>query len=160
MLDYPKLRHGLEAGPVEQQGQRLVLLRDGMGYARDSLLIPLHLAALLTQMNGENSLRDLQAYYMRMSGNLLFLENLQEFVGQLDQNLFLENERFRQMVAQEMNEFYQDPVRRMQHADSSYPSDPELLRTQLRGLLFPGFQTGTGLPRRGKAFAGPDGAPH
>ncbi len=135
MLDYPKLRNGLEAVPVDHDGRRLVVLRDGMGYARDSLAIPRQLAALLVQMNGENSLRELQAYYMRMTGDLLFMENLQDFVKKLDENLFLENERFLGMVAQERNSFLQDPVRRMQFGGKSYPLDPPSLRAQLEGFF-------------------------
>jgi len=135
MPDYPKLRNGLEAIPVDHEGRRMVVLRDAMGYARDSLLIPLQLAGLLVQMNGENSLRDLQAYYVRMSGDLLFIENLQNLVKKLDENLFLENERFLSMVAQEKNSFLQDPVRRMQFGAKSYPVDPPLLRSQLEGFF-------------------------
>ena len=47
MDDFPKLRQGLEALPFEHEGQRLILLRDRLGFAQDSLLIPPHLAALL-----------------------------------------------------------------------------------------------------------------
>ena len=135
MVDYPKVRNGLEAVPFEHQGKRLILLRDLMGYAGDSLLIPPPLAALLTQMNGENSLRDLQAYYMRATGNLLFMEDLQEFVHKLDENLFLESERFEQLVAQRINDFLQNSVRSMQHCGTSYPSDPQTLRSQFDELF-------------------------
>ena len=131
MVDYPKVRAGLEALPYEYQGQRLVLLRDRLGLAPDSLLIPPHLAALLAQMDGQNSLRDLQTYYMRMTGNLLFIEDLQGYVKKLDESLFLESERFLEMVARERNDFLQNPVRRMQYAGTSYPSDPRLLRSHL-----------------------------
>jgi hypothetical protein len=143
MLDFPKLRNGLQAVPVEQQGQRLILLRDCLGYAPDSLLIPMKLAALLVQMNGENSLRDLQAYYVRMTGNLLYVENLQDFVKKLDENLYLDNERFQRLVAREINDFREDPVRRMQHGGSSYPLDPPLLRSQLDSFF-------TGVPGSGR----------
>jgi MEMO1 family protein len=143
MLDFPRLRNGLQAVAVEQQGQRLILLRDSLGYAPDSLLIPVKLAALLVQMNGENSLRDLQAYYVRMTGNLLYMENLQDFVNKLDENLYLDNERFQQLVAREINDFRQDPVRRMQHGGSSYPLDPPLLRSKLDSFF-------AGLPGSGR----------
>ena len=135
MIDYPKVRAGLEALPYEHQGQRLVLLRDRLGLAQDSLLIPPHLAALLAQMDGENSLRDLQTYYMRMTGNLLFMEDLQSFVKKLDESLFLESERFLELVARERNDFLQNPVRRMQFAGASYPSDPQALRSHLDGFF-------------------------
>jgi MEMO1 family protein len=143
MLDFPKLRNGLQAVPVEQQGQRLILLRDRMGYAPDYLLIPMKLAALLIQMTGENSLRDLQAYYVRMTGNLLYMENLEAFVEKLDENLFLDNERFQRVVAREIKDFREDPVRRMQHGGISYPLDPPLLRSKLDSFF-------AALPRSGK----------
>jgi AmmeMemoRadiSam system protein B len=135
MVDYPKLRHGLEAVAIEHQGQRRVLLRDCLGYAPDSLLIPVKLAALLLQMNGENSLRELQAYYVRVTGELLFMENLQDFVKKLNDNLFLENEHFQQLVNQEIQDFQEDPIRRMRHAGTSYPVDSSLLRSQLNHLF-------------------------
>jgi MEMO1 family protein len=131
MLDFPKLRNGLQAIPVEQQGQRLVLLRDCLGYAPDPLLLPMKLAALLVQMNGENSLRDLQAYYVKMTGDLLYMENLENLVMKLDENLYLDNERFQRLIVREITEFHEDPVRRIQHACSSYPLDPQLLRSKL-----------------------------
>jgi AmmeMemoRadiSam system protein B len=142
MLDFPKLRNGLQAIPIEQQGQRLILLRDSLGYAPDSLLIPMKLAVILMQMNGENSLRDLQAHYVRMTGNLLYMENLEDMVKKLDENLCLDNERFRRLLVREINEFREDPIRRMQHAGNSYPVDPSLLRFKLDGFFtgLPGYQ--------------------
>ena len=138
MVDYPKIRTGLEALPFEHQGQRVILLRDRLGFAQDSLLIPPHLAALLAQMDGENSLRDLQSNYMRMTGNLLYMEDLQNYVKKLDEGLFLESARFLELVARERNEFLQNPVRRMQFGGASYPSEPEPLRTQLNDFLSTG----------------------
>ena len=135
MADYPKIRTGLEALPFEHQGQRVILLQDRLGFAQDSLLIPPHLAALLVQMDGQNSLRDLQSNYMRMTGNLLYMEDLQNYVKKLDEGLFLESARFLELVAREKNEFLQNPVRRMQFGGSSYPSEPEPLRTQLNDFL-------------------------
>jgi AmmeMemoRadiSam system protein B len=135
MGDYPKLRNGLEAIPVDHQGRRFIVLRDCLGYARDSLLIPLPLAALLDRMNGANSLRELQAHYVGVTGELLFMENLQDFVSRLDEALFLESEHFLQLVTRERDGFHQDPLRRMQFGGKSYPLDPVVLRSQLDGFL-------------------------
>jgi MEMO1 family protein len=150
MLDYPKLRNGLEAFPVDRQGRRLIVLRDGMGYARDSLLIPPQLAMLLDHMNGENSLRELQAYYLRMTGELLFMENLRDFIEKLDDNLFLENDRFLQILAQERNSFQHDPVRRMQFGGKSYPLDPPSLCSQLQDFFSGVRKSGTEKHTKGR----------
>lgn len=135
MDDYPKIRQGLEAVPFEHQGQRLILLRDRLGFAQDSLLIPPHLAALLAQMDGQNSLRDLQSSYMRMTGNLLYMEDLQNYVRKLEEGLFLESDRFLALVARERKEFLDNPVRRMQFGGASYPADPHELRLHLDNFL-------------------------
>ncbi len=142
MGDYPKLRNGLEAVPVDHQGRRFVVLRDLLGYAGDSLLIPVPLAALLNLMNGANSLRELQAHYVRMTGELLFMENLRDFISKLDESLFLESERFLQLVARERENFRQDPVRRMQFGGRSYPLEPSVLRSQLDRFFAPVRESG------------------
>lgn len=135
MLDYPKLRRGLQAFPVDRDGHRFVALCDGMGYAHDSLLIPLQLARLLDHMNGDNSLRDLQAFYLKTTGELLFTEYLRDLVEKLDENLFLESDRFLEILARERGAFEQDPVRRMQFAGKSYPLDPGSLRSRLNDFF-------------------------
>jgi len=135
MGDYPKLRNGLEAVPVDHQGRRFVVLRDCLGYARDSLLIPVPLAALLNLMNGANSLRELQAHYVRVTGELLFMEDLRDFISKLDESLFLESEHFLELVTRERDKFHQDPLRRMQFGGKSYPLEPPLLRSQLDGFF-------------------------
>jgi MEMO1 family protein len=152
MLDYPKLRSGLEAFPVDRQGRRLIVLRDGMGYAHDSLLIPLQLAMLLDHMNGENSLRDLQAHYLRRTKELLFMENLRDFVEKLDDNLFLENDRFLEILAQERNSFQHDPVRRMQFGGKSYPLDPLSLCSQMEDFFSGVRKSGTERHTRGRSL--------
>jgi MEMO1 family protein len=154
MIEYPKLRSGLEAVPVDHQGRRLVVLRDCQGYAHDSLLIPLQLAALLDLMNGKNSLRELQAHYVRMTGDLLFMDNLQDFIGKLDENLFLENERFLQVITQERNSFHHDPVRRMLFGGNSYPLDPPTLRSQLEGFFAVVRETRTERREKGRRLVG------
>ena len=146
MVDYPKIRQGLEALPFEHQGQRLIMLRDRLGFARDSLLIPPHLAALLAHMDGEHSLRDLQSNYMRMTGNLLYLEDLQHYVEKLEEGLFLETDRFLALVARERQEFLENPIRQMQFGGASYPADPQQLRSHLEGFL--AKADGAGSPER------------
>ncbi|HOV87841.1 MAG TPA: AmmeMemoRadiSam system protein B [Syntrophobacteraceae bacterium] len=146
--DYPKLRYGLEGFPVVHEGRRMVLVRDRLGFCDEPLLFAPPMAELLMHMNGENSLRDLQTQYMRITGTLLFLEHLQSVVRELDRRLFLENEGFIRASAERVARFQQDPVRRMQHAGRSYQLDPEALRAQLNAYFDP-KNGGPGLPQPG-----------
>ncbi len=133
--DFPKVRYGVEAMPVEHEGKRMILLRDRLGYSSDPLLVSPQLVSLLGQMDGRNSVRDLQVYYMRATGELLYSDQLAHILTLLDEHLFLENDRFMAVARESANRYRQDPVRRMQFAGKSYPKDPNSLRELLRGYF-------------------------
>jgi hypothetical protein len=133
--DYPKIRHGLEALPVVHQGRHMLLVRDRLGLSPDSLLLSPPAAQIVFLMNGENSLLDLQAFYARMTGEILFSEKLTQIVHKLEEHYFLENENFTCLLQERISQFLSDPVRRPAHAGVSYSSDPESLRVELEGFL-------------------------
>jgi hypothetical protein len=143
--EYPKLRNGLEAHPIEHSGEKMLLLRDRIGYVQENLIFSAHVLPILANMNGANSLRDLQADFMRRTGQLLFIEDLQSLVSTLDEHLFLDNDRFRSLAAKQISEFLGNPVRKMRHAGISYPAKPEELRKKLHSF-FMTDNGGPGLP--------------
>jgi AmmeMemoRadiSam system protein B len=133
----PKLRNGLEAHPIEYSGEKMLLLRDRIGYTPESLVFPPPVVSILANMNGTKSLRNLQADFMRQTGQLLYMEDLQNLVQTLDEHLFLDNDRFRNLAAKEISEFLGSPVRKMRHAGVSYPASPEDLREKLYSFFRP-----------------------
>ncbi|MGA2400855.1 MAG: AmmeMemoRadiSam system protein B [Syntrophobacteraceae bacterium] len=135
--EYPKLRNGLEAHPVKHGGQQMFVLRDRIGYAPESLVFSPAVVSILANMSGGKSLRDLQADFMRQTGQLLYIEELQNLVKTLDEHLFLDNDRFRSFAAKEASAFLDSPVRKMRHAGRSYPEDPEDLRKRLDSFFMP-----------------------
>lgn len=151
--EYPKLRNGLEAQQIEHAGQKMILLCDRIGYASRNLVFSHSILPILSNMNGGNSLRDLQADFMRQTGHLLYIEELQNLVKTLDEHLFLDNDRFRDMAAEEIAAFLRSPVRKMRHAGISYPQDPEELRKKLDSFFRP-EDGGPGLPGPTGACAG------
>jgi AmmeMemoRadiSam system protein B len=136
-LDCPKLRYGVEALPVEMEGKTMILLRDQLGFSDQPLVMSSAAAQLLMHMDGSNSLRDLQSLFMRVTGQLIYMEQLQEIQAKLDEHLFLDNDRFQQRVIEEQSRFANDPVRRMTHAGLSYPGEPALLRQELASYFLP-----------------------
>lgn len=136
-MDYPKLRYGLEVLPFQESGQQRILLRDRLGYSDKTLVMSPTLLPVLGSLDGSNTLRDLQALYTRQTGELLFTEQLERLLNALDEGLFLENERFANLVADRVRRFRQDPVRRMQHAGGSYSQEPETLRRELMSFFEP-----------------------
>ncbi len=151
--EHPKLRNGLEAHSVEHSGEKMIILRDRVGYAPQSLVVSAPVVSVLANMNGINSLRDLQADFMRQTGQLLYIEELQNLVATLDEHLFLDNDRFRSLAAKEISEFLSSPVRKMHHAGSSYPEDPEELRKKLDSFFRP-ENGGPGFPGGGSSNTG------
>ncbi len=148
IMQYPKLRYGLEAVPAMHQNQEVILLRDRLGYCESSLLISPALLGLLTLMDGRNSVRDLQAHYFRSTGEMLFTETLEDVLSKLDEHLFLENDRFIGHVARIAASFRDDPIRHMALAGRSYPDSPAELRRRLDGF-FSTENGGPGPPRPG-----------
>jgi AmmeMemoRadiSam system protein B len=145
-MEYPKLRYGLEAIPAVHDGRNVIVLRDRLGFSNEFLLISSPLLELLMQMNGENSIRDLQYHFFRSTGEMLYGEKIEEVLNKLDEHFFLENERFIQHVAQTAARFRDDPLRHMAHAGKSYPDDPQLLRRQLESFFSPD-NGGPGFPQ-------------
>jgi MEMO1 family protein len=135
--EYPKLRNGLEAQPIEHSGKKMLLLRDRFGYAPEGLIFPPPVVSILSNMNGSNSLRDLQADFMRQTGQLLHSEDLQTLIRTLDEHLFLDNDRFQSLAAKEVSEFLGSPTRKMRHAGVSYPINAEELRERLYSFFQP-----------------------
>lgn len=131
----------------------MFVVRDRLGYTSDSLIFSPATIHILARMNGSNSLRDLQADFMRQTGQLVPIEELEGLVKTLDENLLLENYRFRNHAARVTSEFFDSPVRKMRHAGASYPADATELREKLRSFFRP-ENGGPGLPDASGAHTG------
>ncbi|SFN03615.1 AmmeMemoRadiSam system protein B [Thermodesulforhabdus norvegica] len=134
-MEYPRIRYGVEAIPTVYQGRKVILLRDRLGYSEDQLIVDPRMITILGLMDGTNSIRDIQAFYMRQTGELLFSDQIKELVARLDECLFLDNERFAGTVARHVESFLKDPIRHPAHSGASYPEDPRELEKFLRNLL-------------------------
>ncbi|MCS6860331.1 MAG: AmmeMemoRadiSam system protein B [Abditibacteriales bacterium] len=146
-MTYPKLRP-LEAFPVEAQGQRLIGLRDPQGITENVAFIPQQWGILLTLLNGQNSVRDIQTILLRHSGQLVMSDQIQQIVDQLDEALLLDSPRFHAHRESVLRQFRQTPTRPAAHAGQSYPAEAEELRRYLDAFFQPPL--GPGLPN----FAG------
>jgi AmmeMemoRadiSam system protein B len=133
-MDCPRLRP-IQVLPIQHQGQRRFLLQDPEGHATQSLTVTAPALAAIQMMNGANSLRDIQAAFFRRFGEMLFTEDLDALVAQLDDLLLLDSDRFRETRERALAEFRARPVRDPIGAGSSYPADPDALREHLAGLF-------------------------
>jgi MEMO1 family protein len=136
-MENPKIRP-LEAFPVEQQGQKLVGLRDPAGFAPQPVLLGMGAYYLITMFDGHNSLRDIQAgFSRRFNGEIIPLDKIEELVNALDQGFFLDSPAFAERLRQVREEFLAGPDRPAALAGLCYESDPTKLRLELAGFFDP-----------------------
>ena len=129
-MDYPKLRD-INAFPVQSSGQTLLCLQDPQNVSDKALFLPPPLYFIVSLFDGQHSILDIQAEYMRKFGEFLYTEKLQEIINQLDENLFLEGERFQEALGQKEEGFKKASFREALFAGKSYEADSDKLRSQL-----------------------------
>jgi hypothetical protein len=90
--EYPRLR------PVDAQPSRnhpyAVELTDRSGVAESVLTVSQPTLSILSMMTGRRRRSDIQAEFMRRHGQMLFSDDLDQLIEQLDQAHFLEGPRF------------------------------------------------------------------
>lgn len=133
-MEYPKLRN-INAFPVKDSGKTLLCLQDPQNVSEKALFLSPPLYFIVSLFDGQHSILDIQAEYMRRFGEFLYTEKLQEIVGQLDDNLFLEGERFQEALRQKEEGFKKASFREAAFAGKSYETDPDKLRAQLGGYF-------------------------
>ncbi len=133
MEQTPQLR-AVEAFPVHAEGEELVCLRDPMGFAQAPVFLNKVLTFLVSRMDGQNTLRDIQADFFRATGEILPMKQLESLVEQLDEQHYLESERFRRFFEEQVRDFGEAPVRPARHSGTAYESDPAALEGQIRGF--------------------------
>jgi AmmeMemoRadiSam system protein B len=158
-VEYPKLRN-INIFPVQISGQTLLCLQDPQNISERTLFLPPSLSFIISLFDGQHSILDIQAEYMRRFEGFLFTEKIQEIVGQLEENLYLEGNRFQEAWREKEESFKKAPIREAAFVGKSYEKDPERLRDQLEGY-FKGSD-GPGPPGKREGVNGLKGvvAPH
>ena len=131
---HPKVR-SVDCFPAEVSGRRMICLRDPLSYSDRTLVVTEPTFYVISLLDGHHSFLDIQAAYMRHYGDLLFQEKIGEIVTQLDDHLFLENERFLQHRAAAEAKFMANPLREPFLAGKSYESEPSKLRAQISSFF-------------------------
>ncbi len=158
-MDFPKLRN-VNIFPVQSSGQTLLCLQDPLNISEKALFLPLPFYFIVSLFDGRHSVLDIQAEYMRQFGQFLFTEKIQEIISQLEENLFLEGDRFQEAMREKEESFKKSPVREAAFAGKSYEKDPGRLKIQFEGYFKE--PDGPGSPVQRESVSGVKGviAPH
>ncbi|MGH7318368.1 MAG: AmmeMemoRadiSam system protein B [Candidatus Rokuibacteriota bacterium] len=135
MSQAPRLRTDIEAFPVEQDGQRLVGVRDPAGYTSSVVLFPSPLVAIVSLFDGRRSIVEIQAELMRRHGELVRGEHIEQIIASLDEHGFLDSPRFAERRHAVDLAFLTSPARPAAHAGGAYAADPEELRRAMDGFF-------------------------
>jgi AmmeMemoRadiSam system protein B len=139
----PRIRP-IEAFPLQQSGQELIGIKDPTGIFSEICFVSPETFFLISLMDGTNTLRDLQAAYLRRYGTLLFTEKVEELIVQLDACHLLENRHFQDYLCQLREAFKKADTREAMFAGKGYEANPEQLKATIRGYFTD--KDGPGLP--------------
>ena len=132
----PRLRP-VEAFPVKMNEQEYVCVRDPETLAEEPIFLNRTLLFLVSRMDGEHTLRDIQADYFRATGEILPIETLEDLVTQLDEQHYLDGPTFRSYYQGILDEYRKSPIRPAHHAGSAYEANQEALVSQIQGHFAP-----------------------
>ena len=132
--DRPRLRQ-LEAFPVEQDGQRVVAIRDPGGFTDRIAVLPIPLLDLVSLFDGEHSLVEIEAILRQRHGDSPSAEQIAAVVQSLDEGGFLDSPRFAERRRAVEEAFRASPVRPAAHAGGAYAGEPGALAAQIEAFF-------------------------
>jgi MEMO1 family protein len=134
LLSNPRLR-AVEAFPVRMNGEDFICLQDPQKLAEQPLFLNQALVFLVSRMDGEHTLRDIQTDFFRATGEILPIEDLDKVVSQLDEQHYLESPAFRSFCQELERNFNNAPSRPAYHAGSAYEASGESLTSQIQSYF-------------------------
>lgn len=122
--DYrPLLKQGVEILPAEHEGNKIIILKDNEGITNKTLVMPIESLAILQFFNGSNTIKDIQSTILKMTGELISEADIINFVKQLDEANFLENEKLAELRKKIYEDFKKETIRKSIHKGLSYPQN-------------------------------------
>ncbi len=132
----PKLRP-VEPMQLSVQGRQVIALKDPLQLTEKMLFVRRDALPLLAMLDGKHSLRDIQANLTARAGRIVFLDEIQAILAQLDESFLLEGDRFKNAFRQRTEAYRQMPFRPFSHAGKSYKANPIELRSELSSFFEP-----------------------
>jgi AmmeMemoRadiSam system protein B len=134
--DKPKIRP-VEAFPIEDRGNRLVCLRDPIGYAPQPIALGTGAYYLVSLFDGSRSLEEIARAFAARVGEQIEVDKLREFVDALDAAYYLDSPRLTARIDQARGEFHRSSTRPAVHAGLCYRSEPAALRAEIAAWFDP-----------------------
>jgi len=130
-VDYPKMRTDVSAFPVTVDGKNMIFVQDSQRLSQGVLIPHQVFARLVSFFDGGHSVRDIQYEAMRQYGELVYTEQIETVIQELDKVLLLESPRFCETLDRLKEDFRKADLRPAFFAGKSYPENTDQLRGQL-----------------------------
>lgn len=134
---YPVLRN-LQFSPIKQGEDQLMVLWDPSGLSKEKLVLPLNFFFIVQHFDGEHSLQEIGALYLKRFGEFLLPSKVEQLVLDLDQKFFLEGPRAETARQQARIDYRQRLSRQSVFAGRSYEADSAKLKKQIDGFFTSG----------------------
>ncbi|HKC94977.1 MAG TPA: AmmeMemoRadiSam system protein B [Nitrospira sp.] len=131
---YPVLRN-LQFSPIKEREEQYIVLWDPSGLSKEKLVLPLNYFFIVQHFDGEHSLQEIGALYLKRFGEFLMPDKVDQLVTDLDTKLFLEGERTESARKQAQAMYRQAPLRAAAFAGRSYEADGAKLKKQIDGFF-------------------------
>lgn len=123
----PKLRD-IRTQPTVERGQQGFIVDDPLGISQKALFVSNYLSLLLGLIDGTRDIEALKTEFELYAGQAISRSNLELIISQLDEALFLENDRFFKAHQNALDIYRTSPARHPILAGSCYPEDPVALK--------------------------------
>lgn len=127
--NHPQIRP-LELVPLSEDLNGMYALRDPYSFSK-TVALPFEAAMLVTIMDGKRTHEELRQTLETEFSGTLTLDEVERVVNQLDEEYFLENDRFEQHKCSVIAEYQALDIRPAAHAGTAYPKDEDAIREQL-----------------------------
>lgn len=144
--DIPRLRTDIEIIPTYYQEERALLVKDSLGLIKESILLKGEVLDIISLINGERNIRDIQLELIRLKGGVFMSsEAICEILSELDSAFLMDSEHYRQEKNKIIEEYSSLRVRKACLAGHSYPEAPEQLKAYLDSFFCPEKEASSGL---------------
>ena len=134
-MDYPKMRTDVSVFPVTVDGNNMIFVQDSQRLSQGVFIPHQVFARLVSFFDGGHSIRDIQYEAMRQYGELVYTEQIEALIQDLDKALLLESPRFCETLDRLKEDFRKGDLRPAFFAGKSYPEGTDQLRGQLEAYF-------------------------
>ena len=131
---YPILRN-LQFSPIKEGEEQYVVLWDPSGLSKEKLVLPLNYFFIIQHFDGDHSLQEIGALYLKRFGEFLLPAKVEQLVVDLEAKLFLEGDVTEEAKEQARAAYRQAAVRPAAFAGKSYEADRAQLKKQIDGFF-------------------------